>query len=167
MQPPTSSKCPGIWRGVPGSVCPVEPFPKVPGRLAGGSVSGGGPSAPAATRRRRRPEGRGQTQSAPESGGGFPAAFAQLGRFPKCPGGWRGVPCLGRARRWRQPSVGTISRPVGVPSAPHPIRTPPPIQRRRDRIQKGEGHEPLPHHVISRPIQLKAAQSSKDYCGLT
>ncbi len=170
-----------------------------------------------------RDRGRGRAQSAPESGGGFPAAFAQLGRLPKCPGGWRGVPSPpGAARRsapargqgsgakcpgiWRgvprqrlpswavsqsareagggfpcpagappapaatrrsQPFVGVARRPTGVPSAPHPTRTPPPTQRRRDRLQKGEGYIPLPHHVTPRPGQLKAAQSNKDYCGLT
>ena len=95
-----NAKCPGIWRGGSG-VCPVGPSPKVPGRLAGGSVSGGG--------------------------------SAGTGRHP----------------------------------APHPTWTPPLTQCRRDRLQKGEGYIPLPHHVTPRPSQLKAAQSSKDYCGLT
>jgi len=36
--------------------------------------------------------------------GGSPAAFAQLGRLPKCPGGWRGVSCpAGELRRHRTP----------------------------------------------------------------
>ena len=125
----------------------------------------GAPSAPVATR--RRPEGRGRTQSAPESGGGFPGGVCPVGPSPKVPGRLAGGFVSGGARRWRQPSVGTISRPVGAPSAPHPTWTPPPIQCRRDRLQKGEGYIPLPHHVTPRPSQLKAAQSSKDYCGLT
>ena len=109
-----NAKCPGIWRGVPGGVCPVGPSPKVPGRLAGGFRV------------------------------------------------WRGF------RRHRPPpAVGATRRPVGAPPAPHPTWTPPPIQCRRDRLQKGEGYIPLPHHVTPRPSQLKAAQSSKDYCGLT
>ena len=116
---------------------------------------------------RRRPEGRGRAQSAPESGGGFPGGVCPVGPSPKVPGRLAGGFVSGGARRWRQPSVGTISRPVGAPSAPHPTRTPPPIQCRRDRLQKGEGYIPLPHHVTPRPSQIKAAQSSKDYCGLT
>ncbi len=38
--------------------------------------------------------------------GGSPAAFAQLGRLPKCPGGWRGVSVSGGG------SVGTGRHPV-------------------------------------------------------
>ena len=105
--------------------------------------------------------------SAPESGGGFPGSVCPVGPSPKVPGRLAGGFVSGGARRWRQPSVGTISRPVGAPSAPHPTWTPPPIQCRRDRLQKGEGYIPLPHHVTPRPSQIKAAQSSKDYCGLT
>lgn len=105
---------------------------------------------------RRRPEGRGRAQSAPESGGGFPGGVCPVGPSPKVPGRLAG------GFRARRGSAGTDRH-----LAPHPTRTPPPIQRRHDRLQKGEGYIPLPHHVTPRPSQLKAAQSSKDYCGLT
>ena len=143
--------------GFPGGVFPVGPSPKVPGRLAGGfrvrrgSVGTGRHPVPPAAGPRA-----GVGRKVPRNlAGGSPAAFSQLGRFPKCPGGWRGAPPAPVAAR-RRPA-----------SAPHPTRTPPPTQRRRDRLQKGEGYIPLPHHVTPRPSQLKAAQSSKDYCDLT
>lgn len=105
------------------------------------------------------------------------------GSGAKCPGIWRGVPrrrlpswavsqsareAGGGFRVWR--GLRRRRSPPGDarhPSAPHPTRTPPPIQRHRNRLQKGEGYIPLPHHITPRPSQLKAAQSSKDYCGLT
>ena len=163
----------------------------MPRNLAGGSPAafaqlaisqsareaGGGFRVRRGLRRHRSPPGAGPRagvgRKVPRNlAGGSPAAFAQLGHLPKCPGGWRGVSVsgggsAGTGRHPAPPAVGATRRPVGVPPAPHPTWTPPPIQCRRDRLQKGEGHEPLPHHVISRPSQLKAAQSNKDYCGLT
>lgn len=93
------------------------------------------------------------------------------GANAKCPGIWRGVPRR-RLPSWAvsqsaREAGGGFPCPAGAPLAPHPTRTPPPIQRHRDRLQKGEGYIPLPHHVTPRPSQLKAAQSNKDYCGLT
>ena len=98
------------------------------------------------------------------------------GANAKCPGIWRGVP----RRRLPSWAVSQSAREAGggfpcpagefrrrrpPPGAPHPNATT--LQRRRDRLQKGEGYIPLPHHITPRPSQLKAAQSSKDYCDLT
>lgn len=97
------------------------------------------------------------SQSAREAGGGFP-----------CPAGAPPAPVATRRRHpSAPPATGAARRPMGAPSAPHPTWTPLSIQRRRGRLQKGEGYIPLPHHVTPRPSQLKAAQSNKDYCGLT
>lgn len=62
---------------------------------------------------RRRLEGRGRAQSAPESGGGFPGGVFPVGPFPKVPGRLAG----GSAGTGRRPA------PPGVGAAPHPDAT--------------------------------------------
>ena len=150
-----NAKCPGIWRGVPRRRLPSWAVSQSAREAGGGFPCPAGGSVGAGPRA-------GGGRKVPRNlAGGSPAAFAQLGRLPKCPGGWRGVSCLAGG------SVGTGRHPAqpAAGAAPHLDATTypaPPWQ-----ITKREGYVPLPHHVTPRPSQLKAAQSSKDYCGLT